>query len=134
MKKEFWIDPIILTPILLVLEIGCNKEEYVKSCFLSTTLEAPIVETLAATNISSTGATLNGRVDAMGITTRVAFDYSFFNDQWFRVPACTVTGNSTSSVSANVFLRCFGSNYCIYRVVAENFYGISYGCQMGFSY
>jgi hypothetical protein len=134
MKKVFWINPIIFITIMLILEIGCNKEEYVKSYALSTTLEAPIVETSVATNISSAGATLNGNVNAMGITTKVTFDYSFFGDMWFQVPAGAVTGNSTLNVSANVFLRPFGSNYCMYRVVAENFYGVSYGSQLGFSY
>lgn len=134
MKKEYWIISLIFTSIMLLLDIGCYKEEFVISYALSTTLEAPIVETAVATNISSAGATLNGNVNAMGITTKVTFDYSFFGDMWFQVPADTVTGNSTINVSANVFLRPFGSNYCTYRVVAENFYGVSYGSQMGFSY
>jgi hypothetical protein len=134
MKKVFWINPIIFAAIMILLEIGCSKEEYVISYVLSTTLEAPNVETLAATNISSSGAILNGNVDAMGITTKVTFEYSFFGDKWFQVPAGEVTGNRIINVSANVFLRPFGNNYCNYRVVAENLYGVSYGSQMGFNY
>ncbi len=62
MKKVFRISLIIFAAIILLLARGCKKEE-------------PESLTQAATNLSKTGATLNGTVNPNGLSTTVTFEY-----------------------------------------------------------
>jgi sugar lactone lactonase YvrE len=63
---------------------------------------APIPVAAAASSISTTGATLNGTVNANGFSTDVSFDYGLTTAYGTNVPGTPtpVTGSSATSVSA----------------------------------
>ncbi|GEM_PF-7064559 len=69
--------------------------------------QVPTVTTLAATNISATGVTLNGTVNANGFLTTVVFQYSLAGrggPSWKTITSAEspVTGNGITNVSANI--------------------------------
>jgi hypothetical protein len=68
------------------------------------TFHTPMPETLAATNISPTGATLNGTVYSSGIPTMVTFEYGTDTSygQEKAAEQSPVTGNESSYVSATL--------------------------------
>ena len=93
----------------------------------------PTAATGSATNITSTSATLNGMVNANGLSTTVWFGYgtaagSYTNKSTTQV----VDGNSDTNVSINISgISSAKTNY--YRIVAQNSAGIVYGSEMSFS-
>jgi hypothetical protein len=92
-------------------------------------VHAPVVSTNAATNRSQTGATLNGTVNANGLSTTVTFEYDSSATSYgsavtaFQSP---VTGDSITNVSADISGLTLGGTYH-FRVKAENSDGVSYG-------
>jgi hypothetical protein len=102
--------------------------------------QIPTVTTLAATNISATGATLNGTVNANGLSTIVTFErhvtagpggsWGGWHSDAVQSP---LTGNSPTHVSAyspsaGIELRGF-----VFRIKAENSCGTVYGAEMSFT-
>jgi len=93
---------------------------------------APIVSKLEATNISSSGATLNGTLNANGFPTTVTFLLRyFFAKGGYRYeavqPSVTITGNSITNVSVNI-TRYWGHGGIatpvrIFRIKATNICG-----------
>jgi uncharacterized protein (TIGR02145 family) len=84
----------------------------------------PTVTTLAATNISSAGVTLNGTVNANGSPTTVTFIFGTWgiglcSTRSVTAVPNTVTGNSIINVSADVFQLC-GSNLISGRTYTFN--------------
>jgi len=70
-----------------------------------TTLPAlPVAVTTAATGLTSSGATLNGTINAGGASTTVTFEYGLTTAYGTVVPGVpgTVTGNTVTPVSANI--------------------------------
>jgi phosphodiesterase/alkaline phosphatase D-like protein len=105
--------------------------------FLSTGLalaQAPTATTGAATGIGSAGATLNGTVNANGLSTTVTFEYGLTEEYGGTVPATpsTVTGSTATPVLATVGLLNPLTTYH-YRVVATNSSGTTYGADMTFT-
>ena len=99
--------------------------------------EVPIVATMAATNISATGATLNGTVNANGLQTTVTFIYLPHNPLapiWKTLKAMQspITGNSIINVSADVSGLQTGFG-CIFYVRATNSCGTIDGDKMSFT-
>jgi len=95
----------------------------------------PIVTTLAATNIYSNGAILNGTVNANGSSTTVTFEYRIWGGgEWRNIPAkqSPVTGTTLTNVSANVYGLKRGTTHP-FRVKAENSCGTVYGAIMSFT-
>jgi hypothetical protein len=92
------------------------------------TLNAPTAETLEATDLTSTSATLNGIVNANSFLTNVTFEYGTTTSYGQEVSPeqGQVTGNEGTNVSAALTGITCGIEYH-YRVKAENSYGISYG-------
>jgi hypothetical protein len=90
--------------------------------------EEPENITLPATNIFSTGATLNGAVNARSISTTVTFEYGTTTAYGSSVAALQspVTGTSLTNVSANISGLQTGVNYH-FRVKTVNSLGTVYG-------
>jgi len=127
MKKILWIQPIIFAAILLL--IACKKEESSGDIVYKVT-HWPVVKTLGITNATDTIiATLNGTVNAYGLSTTVIFEYGTTTNYGSTVTASQspVTGDSITNVSADITGLKPDSTYH-FRVKAENhlwknFYG-----------
>ncbi len=92
--------------------------------------EAPEVTTRNATNISSTNATLNGRVDGNGNSTRAWFEYGFNTNFGYSTRERSY-GSSSSSFDERVTgLRANTLYY--FRAVAENSEDLVYGNILSF--
>ncbi len=95
---------------------------------------APTVTTSTATSITSTSATLDGSVNANGLSATVTFQYGTTSSYGSTVTATPspVSGTSSVSVSANVSGLSPNTLYH-YRVVATNSAGTSNGSDQTFT-
>jgi len=94
----------------------------------------PTVTTTAASSITTTGATLNGTVNANGSSTTVTFQYGLTTSYGSTVTAAQspVSGNTVTAVSAVIS----GLTPCTlyhYRCVGVNSGGTNYGSDMTFT-
>lgn len=94
----------------------------------------PTVVTNAATSITTTGATLNGTVNANGSSSTVIFEYGLTTSYGSTITAAQspVTGNTNTSVSANISGLAPNTTYH-FRVVGTNASGTSYGNDLTFT-
>lgn len=108
-------------------------EEYINA-FLSLTGQAPISATLAATNIHTLTATLNGVANANSLSTTVAFEYGTTHDYGNKIVATAnpLAGHVDVSVSADLAGLSPGTTYH-FRIVSENAEGVVYGDDMSFT-
>jgi hypothetical protein len=90
-----------------------------------------VVATKAATNITSSSATLNGTVDPNAITTTVHFQYGTTTNYGSTTANRTYTGNMTQSVSANISGLSPNTTYH-FRLVETNNGGTKYGSDRTF--
>ncbi len=98
------------------------------------TVPPPTVTTQAATGITSTGATLNGLVNANNSNTMVYFEYGPTDSYGTVVPAvpAQVSGSTDVAVTVDLSgLEIFSTYH--YRVYATNSGGTSYGSDMTFT-
>ncbi len=97
------------------------------------TTSIPDAITNAATFINSTGATMNGTVNANNASTTVTFEYGLTNlyGQSMNATPNIVTGNTATAVSATVSGLVIDNIYH-YRVKAVNGSGTSYGNDLTF--
>ena len=96
------------------------------------TYAAPTATTSAASVVGSSTATLNGSVNANGISTTVSFDYGITTSYGSSISASTLTGSTAASVSAAITgLAATTTYHC--RVVATNSYGTTYGSDVTFT-
>jgi phosphodiesterase/alkaline phosphatase D-like protein len=102
--------------------------------FFTAAPSAPTAATNAATLISSSGATLNGMVNANNADTTVTFEYGTTTSYGSTVTAdqSPVTGAVAAGVSKAITGLVNNTTYH-YRVVAVNAYGTAYGSDMTFS-
>ena len=123
MKNVFWINPIVFATDILFLATDCKKED-------------PESQTWPATNLSKTGATLNGTVIANDSSTIVTFEYQNYVSRgselvWKTVTATQspVTGTTLTNVSADVTgLGPPGPGFIhLFEVKAVNSCGTVYG-------
>ena len=94
----------------------------------------PVAVTLAATGINSTGATINGTINAGGASTAVTFEWGLtpaYGTIAAGVPG-TVNGNTTTPVSATLTGLALTTTY-YYRVKGVNSVGTVYGLGMSFT-
>jgi hypothetical protein len=94
-----------------------------------TTLSAtgpPVVVTNPATNVASSSAALNGRVDPHGLITSVYFQYGTTTSYGSTTSSQTKTGNTYQNVSANISGLSPSTAYH-FRIVAANSAGTRYG-------
>jgi len=90
--------------------------------------QVPTVTTQAATNITTTGATLNGKVNANYLSTTVTFEYGTTTDYGNSVTASQspVIGHSETAVSAPIIGLNPGTTYH-FRLISINSLGTVYG-------
>jgi phosphodiesterase/alkaline phosphatase D-like protein len=95
---------------------------------------APTATTNAASAVTTTGATLNGTVNANGDSTVVTFEYGTDTNYGTTVTATQspVTGSTNTAVSRAIAGLTNGVTYH-YRVVAVNAGGTTYGADMTFT-
>ena len=100
----------------------------------TTLAEAPTATTNAATSVTSTGATLNGTINANGASTTVTFEYGLTTSYGTSVTATQspVTGDSNTSVSKAITGLSKGTTYH-YRVKGVNSKGTTYGSDQTFT-
>lgn len=98
-----------------------------------TTLAAPTVLTTPASSVTTTGATLNGTVNANGSSTTVTFEYGTATSYGTTVTAdqSPVTGTIVTAMSKAITGLTPNTTYH-YRVVGQNANGTSYGADMTF--
>ena len=94
---------------------------------------APTTVTLAATGVTTTGATLNGTVNANGASTAVTFDYGLTVAYGTTVPGTPtpVTGNTATPVSATLTGLATNTTYH-FRVNGTNSVGTTNGGDLTF--
>jgi len=97
------------------------------------TLAAPIVTTNAATSVTTTGATLNGTVNANGTSSTATFEYGTTTayGSTVSVDQNPVTGSTDTAVSKAITGLTTDTVYH-YRVVGTNANGTTYGADMTF--
>jgi uncharacterized protein (TIGR02145 family) len=119
-------------------EIGINAsipqfEKYIND-FLVQTAQAPESSVLTATDISGTGATLNGTVNPNSLSTAVTFQYGIADAFGNSIEAMQspVTGSLPANVSV-VLTGLIPETTYIFRVKAENAIGISVSSELTFT-
>jgi Concanavalin A-like lectin/glucanases superfamily len=110
------------------LTTGDISELYV----VSGSSSAPTVVTGSATEIATTGATLNGTVNPNEASTATSFDYGTSLPYANSVPAQTLTGSAPQSISASITgLSC--NTLYHYRATGVNVAGTGNGADMTFT-
>ena len=100
---------------------------------LSAVGAAPIVTTTAATNVSMTGAQLNGTVNPNGSSTTYFFEYGATTTYGFQSTSVSAgSGSTASAVNASLTELVPGRTYH-YRIVAMNAAGTNRGEDMQFT-
>ncbi len=96
--------------------------------------QTPVSITLPAINISLTGATLNGTVNANELSTTVTFEYGLTTNYGSSLTAAQspVTGNIVTNVSTDITGLTSGSTYH-FRIKSVNSIGTTYSNDMSFS-
>ncbi len=96
--------------------------------------QVPTVSILTATNIISTGASINGNVNANYLSTVVTFEYGTTASYGNTIPAIQspVTGNTNTPVNAFITGLEFSTEYH-YRLAAVNFLGTTYSNDIQFT-
>jgi phosphodiesterase/alkaline phosphatase D-like protein len=94
----------------------------------------PVILANAATNVTSSSATLNGTVDPHGLPIRISFQYGTTNGYGFVTPAQNYSGNTYQNVTANIHGLTANTTYH-FRIVAGNSVGvfIKYGPDKAFT-
>jgi uncharacterized protein (TIGR02145 family) len=95
--------------------------------------EAPVPLNLETTNISTTGATLNGTVNANYLSTDAAFEYGTsteYGQSAIATPAF-ITGSTGVNITANIAGLMPGTAYH-FRIKAVNSIGTTYSSDAGF--
>jgi hypothetical protein len=102
--------------------------------FTTLDAQAPVVTTNAASALSSSGATLNGMVNASGFQTTVTFEYGETVSYGDTVPASPspVAGSSDTAVSA-VIMGLSSNQAYHFRVVGQNIADTAVGADMTFT-
>jgi uncharacterized protein (TIGR02145 family) len=93
--------------------------------------QVPTVSTFAATNVSLTGATMNGSVNSNYLSTVVSFEYgtTISYGSSSTVSQSPVLGNTNTNVNVDIIGLMPGTVYH-YRLKAENSIGTSYGSDL----
>jgi len=102
------------------------------SFYKSSAENPPTVETEAATDVTNTSATLNGKCNPNGLSTTAWFEYGTLSGTYnYQTSTQSVSGSSYTNVSATITGLTVGTKY-YYRIAAKNSAGTSYGKEMSF--
>ena len=102
------------------------------SFYYTSQTEAPTVATEAATDVTNTSATLNGKCNPNGLSTTAWFEYGTLSGTYeYKTSTQSMSGSSYTKVSATITGLTAGTTY-YYRIVAKNSVGTSYGTEMEF--
>jgi hypothetical protein len=117
-----------------VVAVNALGTTYGEDMIFTTTGQAPNARTKIATNITSTGATLNGSVNANGVITTVTLEYGLTPSYGSTIIATQspVSGNTFTDVSADITGLLPGTAYN-FRVKATNALGTVYGNNLVFT-
>ncbi len=113
-------------------DISATSPEGINLDVIGYDLANAVVSTNAATNVTSSSATLNGTVNPNGLTTSVHFEYGPTTSYGFSTAAHNYNGITTQNVSANVTGLSPNATYH-FRLVATNSGGTRYGGDRTFS-
>jgi len=107
---------------------------YSNDITFTTNGQVPSASTQAASNLSTSGATLKGTVNANFLSTVITFEYGTTTSYGNTTPATPspITGNSTTNVSASIAGLSEGTAYHC-RVKAVNSLGTTYGNDVTFT-
>ena len=98
-----------------------------------TTVSVPTVSTGSASSVTTSSATLNGTVNANGVSTTAWFNYGTTSGSYGNTSSTqTVTGSSNTTVSIGISGLSSGTKY-YYRIAASNSGGTSYGSESSFT-
>ena len=117
-----------------VAAVNAGGTTYGADMTFTTGATAPTAATNAASGVSTTGATLNGTVNAQNSSTTVTFQYGLDTNYGRSVSANpdTVTGSTNTAVNAAITDLLPNTTYH-YRVAAVNAGGTTYGADMTFT-
>jgi phosphodiesterase/alkaline phosphatase D-like protein len=117
-----------------VVGTNVNGTSYGADMMFTTTVAAPTVTTNAATSVTSTGAVLNGTVNANNASTTVTFEYGTTVAYGTTVTAdqSPVAGSTNTAVSKAITGLTNNTTYH-YRVVGSNVNGTTNGVDMTFT-
>ena len=102
------------------------------SFYYSTEKKSPTVETESATDVTTTSAKLNGKVNPNGLSTTAWFEYGTVQGTYnYQTDTQSLSGSTYTNVSATITGLTAGTKY-YYRIVAKNSAGTSYGTEMEF--
>ncbi len=110
-----------------------NTDSNTVSVIEDSSSSPPTVTTSSATDVTSSSATLNGTVNANGLSTTAWFNYGIASGSYTGTSTTqSVSGSSDTSVSIYVSGLSSGTGY-YYRLVAQNNAGVSYGSEKSFT-
>ena len=102
--------------------------------FLADAVSKPTATTMVAANISSSGATLRGTINANNLTTAITFEYGTTSNYGTTINSAQtpIAGHNIQSVSADISGLTSGTTYYV-RVHAVNSAGATYGNEIIFT-
>ena len=112
---------------------GNSGSDTITATYNATTTQSPTVTTGSATNVTSSTATLNGTVNANGVSTTAWFELGISSGTYGgKTSTQGVGGTGNTTVSMNISGLSPGTRY-YYRIAAQNSAGTSYGSENNFT-
>jgi len=133
-NMKSWAGANTAKPITSIVENTTAKTITFSFMGGSVTPTAPTATTVAASGISTTGATLNGTVNANNASTTITFEYGTTTSYGSTVNGTpnTLTGATSTSITAALTGLTANTTYN-YRIKAVNSVGTTYGSNMTFT-
>ena len=112
---------------------GNSGTDTITVTYNATTTQPPTVTTDSATNVTSSTSTLNGTVNANGVSTTAWFELGISSGTYGgKTSTQGVGGTGNTTVSMNISGLSPGTGY-YYRIAAQNSAGTSYGSENNFT-